>query len=66
MTRPDRRNVKSASPAPIDGHERRRDLLGEPEIARLLESARQYRNRARDHLLLLMVYRQGLPRWHDR
>jgi hypothetical protein len=43
----------------MDGHERRRDLLGEPEIARRLEAARKGRHGVGDHLLRLMMYRRG-------
>ncbi|HEX2220388.1 MAG TPA: tyrosine-type recombinase/integrase [Gemmatimonadales bacterium] len=55
-----RRNVKSDASRAADAHERRRDFLGEAEIAALLAAARRGRHGARDHLLILMMYRHGL------
>jgi integrase len=57
---PNRRNVKSDASRVVDAHERRRDFLGEAEIAALLDAARRRRHGTRDHLLILMMYRHGL------
>jgi len=53
-------NVKSHSGPVTDAHERRRDFLGEAEIAALLDGAKAGRHGVRDHLLLLTMYRHGL------
>ncbi len=55
-----RRNVKSGSPEPTDGHERPKDFLGDAEVDTLLASARKGRHGVRDHLLILMLFRHGL------
>lgn len=57
---PSRRNVKSDLIEAADGHERRKDFLGEAEIGTLLGAARKNRHGVRDHLLILMMYRHGL------
>lgn len=55
-----RRNVKSDNSLAADRHERRKDFLGEAEMAALLKVARKSRHGVRDHLLILMMYRHGL------
>ena len=61
---PNGRNVKSGiAPAAndtADGHERAKDFLNEGEIAALLDAAKGGRHGARDHLLLLVMFRHGL------
>jgi type 1 fimbriae regulatory protein FimB len=53
-------NVKSHSGPVTDAHERRRDFLGEAEVAALLDGAKAGRHGVRDHLILLTMYRHGL------
>lgn len=58
---PRRRKVKSGKVVRVaDGHERRRDFLGEAELDRLLAAAKRGRHGARDHLLMLLMFRHGL------
>ncbi|MDK8874741.1 MULTISPECIES: tyrosine-type recombinase/integrase [Paracoccus] len=58
--RPDRHFVKSDDSEPVDAHLRRRDYLTPDEVKRLLAAARSGRHAARDHLMLLLIYRHGL------
>lgn len=57
---PDRRKVKSGPDVAADGHERRKDFLTPAEVDRLLDAAKQGRHGARDHLIVLVMYRHGL------
>lgn len=60
MRMPKRLNVKSGSEDAADAHERGRDYLGAAQMDRLLAAARKGRHGARDHLLVLMMFRHGL------
>ncbi len=57
---PTRRNVKSDTELAADAHERGRNYLGLAQIDRLLAAAKAGRHGARDHLLILMMFRHGL------
>jgi type 1 fimbriae regulatory protein FimB len=64
-TRPlKRQNVKSgiasAEGRATDDHERTKDFLSESEVSLLLDAAKSGRYGARDHLLLLTMFRHGL------
>jgi len=54
-----RRNVKSVSAAAY-AHERTKDYLTEAEVGALLDALKAGRHAARNHLLVLMIYRHGL------
>ena len=61
---PNGRNVKSDSAPAANGtadeHERAKDLLSDGELTALLNAAKAGRRGARDHLLLLVMFRHGL------
>lgn len=55
-----RRNIRSVPAAAADAHERTKDYLTETGVTALLDAAKAGRHGARNHLLVLMMYRHGL------
>ena len=54
-----RRNVHSPENLPVNAHERAKDYFDATEMERLLAAAKKTRHGARDHCLVLTMYRHG-------